>query len=71
MPLVGQLTGKVQPRYLIAAGAAICAVAMYDMRPIANVERKSLRHAIARPEASRMTARVPVANAHGTVSGTV
>jgi MFS transporter, DHA2 family, multidrug resistance protein len=31
MPLVGQITGKVQPRYLIAAGAAICAVAMYDM----------------------------------------
>jgi hypothetical protein len=28
MPLVGLLTGKVQPRYLIAAGAAICAFAM-------------------------------------------
>jgi MFS transporter, DHA2 family, multidrug resistance protein len=25
MPLVGRLTGKVQPRYLIAVGAAICA----------------------------------------------
>jgi DHA2 family multidrug resistance protein len=34
MPLVGQLTGKVQPRYLIAAGAAICAFAMYDMTKI-------------------------------------
>jgi Major Facilitator Superfamily len=34
MPLVGQLTGKVQPRYLIAAGAAICAVAMYDMTKV-------------------------------------
>src|SRR5215472_12960370 len=31
MPLVGRLTGTVQPRYLIAAGAAICAFAMYDM----------------------------------------
>jgi MFS transporter, DHA2 family, multidrug resistance protein len=31
MPLVGVLTGKVQPRYLIAAGCAICAYAMYDM----------------------------------------
>jgi DHA2 family multidrug resistance protein len=30
MPLIGRLTGKVQPRYLIAAGAAICAYAMYD-----------------------------------------
>jgi DHA2 family multidrug resistance protein len=34
MPLVGQLTGKVQPRYLIAAGSAICAVAMYDMTKV-------------------------------------
>jgi len=34
MPLVGQLTGRVQPRYLIAAGAAICAYAMYDMTKI-------------------------------------
>ena len=34
MPLVGRLTGKVQPRYLIAAGAAICAFAMYDMTRI-------------------------------------
>jgi DHA2 family multidrug resistance protein len=34
MPLVGQLTGKVQPRYLIAAGAAICAYAMYYMTKI-------------------------------------
>jgi MFS transporter, DHA2 family, multidrug resistance protein len=34
MPLVGRLTGKVQPRYLIAAGAAICAFGMYDMTRI-------------------------------------
>jgi DHA2 family multidrug resistance protein len=34
MPLVGRLTGSVQPRYLIAAGAAICAFAMYDMTKI-------------------------------------
>jgi MFS transporter, DHA2 family, multidrug resistance protein len=34
MPLVGRLTGKVQPRYLIAAGAAICAFAMYDMTQV-------------------------------------
>ena len=34
MPLVGQLTGKVQPRYLIAAGSAICAFAMYDMTKV-------------------------------------
>jgi DHA2 family multidrug resistance protein len=34
MPLVGQLTGKVQPRYLIAAVAAICAYAMYDMTKV-------------------------------------
>lgn len=34
MPLVGQLTGKVQPRYLIAAGAAICAYSMYDMTKV-------------------------------------
>jgi len=34
MPLVGQLTGKVQPRYLIATGAAICAFAMYDMTKV-------------------------------------
>ncbi|MGN6750890.1 MAG: DHA2 family efflux MFS transporter permease subunit [Xanthobacteraceae bacterium] len=34
MPLVGQVTGKVQPRYLIAAGAAICAVAMYVMTKV-------------------------------------
>jgi DHA2 family multidrug resistance protein len=34
MPLVGQLTGRVQPRYLIAAGAAICAYAMYDMTKV-------------------------------------
>jgi DHA2 family multidrug resistance protein len=34
MPLVGRLSGKVQPRYLIAAGAAICAFAMYDMTRI-------------------------------------
>src|SRR5262249_11415854 len=34
MPLVGRLTGKVQPRYLIAAGTAICAFAMYDMTQV-------------------------------------
>jgi MFS transporter, DHA2 family, multidrug resistance protein len=34
MPVVGRLTGSVQPRYLIAAGAAICAFAMYDMTKI-------------------------------------
>jgi DHA2 family multidrug resistance protein len=34
MPLVGRLTGTVQPRYLIAAGAAICAFAMYDMTQV-------------------------------------
>ncbi|HEX4238413.1 MAG TPA: DHA2 family efflux MFS transporter permease subunit [Xanthobacteraceae bacterium] len=34
MPLVGRLTGTVQPRYLIAAGAAICAFAMYDMTKV-------------------------------------
>jgi MFS transporter, DHA2 family, multidrug resistance protein len=33
MPLVGRLTGT-QPRYLIAAGAAICAFAMYDMTKV-------------------------------------
>lgn len=31
MPAVGRLTGKVQPRYLMALGAAITALAMYDM----------------------------------------
>jgi MFS transporter, DHA2 family, multidrug resistance protein len=31
MPVAGRLSGKVQPRYLIAAGAAICALAMFDM----------------------------------------
>jgi MFS transporter, DHA2 family, multidrug resistance protein len=30
MPAVGRLSTKVQPRYLIAAGAAICAFAMYQ-----------------------------------------
>jgi MFS transporter, DHA2 family, multidrug resistance protein len=34
MPLVGRLTGTVQPRYLIAAGAAISAFAMYDMTKV-------------------------------------
>jgi MFS transporter, DHA2 family, multidrug resistance protein len=34
MPVVGRLTGSVQPRYLIAAGAAICAFAMYDMTKV-------------------------------------
>jgi len=31
MPVVGRLSGQVQPRYLIALGAAICAVSMYDL----------------------------------------
>ncbi len=31
MVVVGQLTAKVQPRYLIAAGAAISGLAMYDL----------------------------------------
>ena len=34
MPVVGRLAGKVQPRYLIAVGAAICALSMYDMTRI-------------------------------------
>ena len=34
MPIAGRLTGKVQPRILIAIGAAICAVAMFDMTRI-------------------------------------
>ena len=34
MPVVAQLSSKVQPRYLIAAGAAICAYGMYDMTKI-------------------------------------
>jgi MFS transporter, DHA2 family, multidrug resistance protein len=34
MPLVGRLSAKVQPRYLIAAGAAICAFAMYQTTEI-------------------------------------
>ena len=31
MPVAGRLSGKVQPRYLIAIGAAFCALSMYDM----------------------------------------
>ena len=31
MPVAGRLSGRVQPRILIAVGAAICALAMYDM----------------------------------------
>jgi MFS transporter, DHA2 family, multidrug resistance protein len=34
MPIAGRLAGKVQPRTLIAVGAAICALAMYDMTRI-------------------------------------
>jgi MFS transporter, DHA2 family, multidrug resistance protein len=34
MPLVGRLTGTVQPRYLIAIGAAISAYAMYIMTKV-------------------------------------
>jgi DHA2 family multidrug resistance protein len=31
MPVVGRLSGRVQPRTLIAIGAALCALSMYDM----------------------------------------
>ena len=34
MPIAGRLTGKVQPRILIAIGAAICALAMFDLTRI-------------------------------------
>jgi DHA2 family multidrug resistance protein len=34
MPVVGVLSAKVQPRTLIAIGAAVCAFAMYDMTRI-------------------------------------
>ncbi len=34
MPIAGRLSGKVQPRILIAVGAAICAVAMFDLTRI-------------------------------------
>jgi DHA2 family multidrug resistance protein len=34
MPVAGRLSGKVQPRTLIAIGAAICALAMFDMTRI-------------------------------------
>jgi DHA2 family multidrug resistance protein len=34
MPVAGRLSGKVQPRILIAIGAAICALAMFDMTRI-------------------------------------
>jgi MFS transporter, DHA2 family, multidrug resistance protein len=34
MPIAGRLTGKVQPRYLIAIGAAICALSMFDLTRI-------------------------------------
>jgi DHA2 family multidrug resistance protein len=34
MPVAGRLAGKVQPRTLIAIGAAICALAMFDMTRI-------------------------------------
>jgi len=34
MPIVGRLSGKVQPRYLIAIGSAISALAMYDLTAI-------------------------------------
>jgi MFS transporter, DHA2 family, multidrug resistance protein len=36
MPAAGALSGKVQPRYLIALGAAICALAMFDMTRISG-----------------------------------
>ena len=31
MPVAGRLSAKVQPRYLIAIGAMMCALSMYDM----------------------------------------
>jgi DHA2 family multidrug resistance protein len=34
MPVAGRLSGKVQPRILMAIGAAICALAMFDMTRI-------------------------------------
>ena len=34
MPVAGRLSGKVQPHILIAIGAAICALAMFDMTRI-------------------------------------
>ncbi len=34
MPVVGKLSGKIQPRTLIAAGAIVCALAMFDMTRI-------------------------------------
>ena len=34
MPVAGWLSGKVQPRILIAVGSAICALAMFDMTRI-------------------------------------
>ena len=34
MPVTGALSGRVQPRYLIAIGAAMCALAMFDMTRI-------------------------------------
>jgi MFS transporter, DHA2 family, multidrug resistance protein len=34
MPVAGRLSGKVQPRILIAIGAAVCALAMFDMTRI-------------------------------------
>jgi MFS transporter, DHA2 family, multidrug resistance protein len=39
MPIAGRLSGKVQPRTLIAIGAALCALSMFDMTKInANVD---------------------------------
>ena len=34
MPVTGALSGRVQPRYLIAIGAAMCALAMFEMTRI-------------------------------------
>jgi MFS transporter, DHA2 family, multidrug resistance protein len=34
MPVAGRLSGKVQPRILIAIGAVLCALAMFDMTRI-------------------------------------
>jgi MFS transporter, DHA2 family, multidrug resistance protein len=36
MPVTGALSGRVQPRYLIAFGAAMCALAMFDMTRISG-----------------------------------
>ena len=36
MPVTGSISGKVQPRYLIALGATMCALSMFDMTRISG-----------------------------------